>query len=390
MNPFQRRISRKLLAFDTPAQMLRNGLLWLLMLGAMVYAGHTLYWRYLYTYTPATMTTLSSKTQTYCVGRYLIDLPTELGKPRVGLTQFYYGLDMNFKTVEVQIKPEDYDRASFERAAAARLAELKTTQNEELKIALLLHSETVKTPNGDALLLRFLENSHYKSAQIDTELIVLIGQRYIVLTGSSSPPEELVFADLVTHKFIDPKPTEDRLKHIAQNLRSYTDPLKAPEGFCLDGVVFNDKTMGYDEEKSSFAASLPSLGVRFEVHMAGKTGQDQKSLFQRLERKFPELQAAAAEQGEHVRLMRKAELQLNGMRFQDWSDEYIEPSKGNLVTHSFSAENVMASLSLLRPSIALEFSAGWDKSSPFTAEQATHIWDAALKSLRLSPANGGA
>jgi len=171
---------------------------------------------------------------------------------------------------------------------------------------------------------------------------------------------------------------------MAQNLRAYTDPLKAGEGFCLDGVVFNDKTMGYDEEKSIFRLSPPDdLDVGFQIGMDGKTGKESKTLFERLDRDITPLQGL---DGNHIRVLRKQEPMLNGMKFQDWIGERVSD---NITEYKVMAENRPDRPTLQRPAIHFEFTAGGDKGSPFTAEQISKIWDTVLHSLRLSPANGG-
>jgi hypothetical protein len=64
-------------------------------------------------YRPQPMTTLSGKTQTQCVGRYLIDVPVELGRLDSNAVGLLYGLDTDFNKVEMVVKNPDYTRPQF-------------------------------------------------------------------------------------------------------------------------------------------------------------------------------------------------------------------------------------------------------------------------------------
>ena len=58
-------------------------------------------------YTPQTTATLTTERTTHCIGRFLIDLPSnfELKTGGWGDIELYYGLDKNFKRVYATVKP---------------------------------------------------------------------------------------------------------------------------------------------------------------------------------------------------------------------------------------------------------------------------------------------
>lgn len=375
-------------------------LLGALALAAVLYAGSYLYWNFFYTYTPPTMTTLSGKTQTHCVGRYLIDVPVEFGPANVDFPMFYYGLDRDFKIVEVKMATGDYTQARFMQESGARLDELKTVRNTKLNIPLLLHSEVIEGPAfGRALLLRYLKNKNTVFSSVKSEIHLRINNRYVVLIHASYDERGNMDTDRVAYKFIDPAPAEARLKRIAMNLRGYTDPLRAGEGFCMNGVVFDPRTMGYDEERGSLSFVEDTMGLALSISMLGKTGQSEETLLQRAATNYPVLEKVAAQENAHLRQLRFDLRKLNGMPAQEVVTElYTQP--GN-VEYGLNAENRMPSNSWQRPHINVEMNLGRttysledpkqtiNTTSPLDAQQTLHMWDALLNSLRLSPANGG-
>ena len=89
---------RACFAFGTWGQRVRTIMVLIVLAVASFWAyGHIA----VYFYKPKNMITLSGKTQTQCVGRYLVDVPVELGHVGINSSEFYFGLTDKFKTVEV-------------------------------------------------------------------------------------------------------------------------------------------------------------------------------------------------------------------------------------------------------------------------------------------------
>ena len=134
-------------------------------------------------YKPEHMITLSGKIQTQCVGRYLVDVPVELGRLGIQSSQFIYGLTRDFEEVTVDVKAEDFTRAQFEKTVQARADDLKRYTNN-WGTSKLLTQEMIDTPNGKALLLRYLNRGDV-DARIKSELHILVGSRYVLLKSNS-------------------------------------------------------------------------------------------------------------------------------------------------------------------------------------------------------------
>ncbi|MBN9408784.1 MAG: hypothetical protein J0H69_06490 [Burkholderiales bacterium] len=370
----------------------------LLIAAAIFAAAWYGFWHYIPNYKPAVMKTFSPNLRTHCVGRYLIDLPEDMGEPDVSLAQFYYGLDRNFKTVEASM-PQGEAMAfdEFRRRATARLDELKATKNSGLNIPMLLHSEIVPTPNGDALLLRRLESDVGSPSTTVTEIHAYVNDRYIQLRGEAYPPDAMYSQSIrPIYPFADHRSVEDRLKKMVQHLRAAKDPLRAGEGFCMNGIVFDAQRIGYDEEKANFSfrsGDLPNR-ILFEVSMDGKTGQEEKTLLEQVAEEDVIAQKFE-EPGVIFRNIRRGERTIDAMRFQeDGTQLYIRSASA----HQFriAGRNVLerSQLSWARPSMALRLDSGefgtQEAKSPLDRQQVETAWDQWISSLRLSPANGGA
>ena len=383
-----------LFAWNTWGQRLRTSGLVLVL---SIVLGLLGFWAYgrgaVYFYHPENMTTLSGTTRTHCVGRYLIDVPVEMGNFGAS-AEFLYGLDASFKTVEVVVDSEDFTPDRFRWRTGARIAELNSNQNDALKISLLLEKEVWNTPHGKALMLRYLDNEIYSFALVSSEVHMLIGGRYVLIRGKSTEDDyNDVKSGRQSYKFINPKPLEDRLKVIAQNIKGYSDATQAPEGFCVAGVVMNDRTMGYDVETSGFGVQadeklLPDSA--FYIDFRGQYGNTEENLHQRMARIKPQLQFLLAKEGGTQHELRNREIKVNGIPVLEYAHAIHIP---NSVYFQFLIESALPKeqQSLQRPFLSLRLELGGEsnKSSPLNQTQALKVWDTLIRTMRLSPANGG-
>lgn len=394
----QRMLSRTLrwmFRFDTPGQIalsLLRGALALLVLALFVFYAYGR--SAMAFYKPHPMTTLSGKTTTQCVGRYLLDTPVEFGTFGISSAEFTYGLTPDFKTVALEVKHEDYTPQTFFEETKSRIQTLKQTPHDRLPISLLLAQEVWETPNGNVLMLRYLADETMEISTVKSEVHILVGSRYAVISGESFLEEERKneTTDQARYKYIDTKPVEARLKTVAQNIKGYRDVTKAPEGFCVAGVVMNEKTMGYDVERADLFIHDPAQRVPhllLNVDMTGQFLASGPDLHARAEETLLQLRPLLALEGGQIHTLRWGKRGINGMPSLEYAHAMF--FKG-LVSFKFMAENVLpkAQRSLLRPNIAVSLDFGdQEKPAAVSESQALDIWDAMLNSLRLSPANGG-
>ena len=307
--------------WGTWGQRMRSVLLGMALLVAAI---SLIYWAYgrlsVTFYKPKHMITLSGKVQTQCVGRYLIDVPVELGGLGIHSTSFIYGLTKDFDSVEMDIKGSDYTRTQFEKDVRARVDDIKG-ERTDWGAPTLLAQEVLETSNGRALMLRYLDTGT-KSSAIDHELHILVGTRYAILKTISYVPDPEPVTNEPWYTFIDPKPAEDRLRKIAMNIKGYTDATKAPEGFCMDGVVMDDKTMGYDIETALFDARvnrelLPR--TEFSINMEGQYGNNhEETQFQRVDNVSTALAVEMLAAGWQVVELRRNTPKINGIPAREY------------------------------------------------------------------------
>ena len=347
-------------------------------------------------YRPQPMITLSGKTQTQCVGRYLIDVPVELGRLGSNDVDLLYGLDTDFDKVQMEVKDPDYTRPRFETEVQARLDDLKRRTND-WGTSKLLAQEIINTRYGRALMLRYLDTGDVES-RINQELHMLVGSRYTLLKTESNrtpKPEPIATNEKPMYTYIDPKPAEDHLRNVALNIQDYTDATKAPEGFCVAGVVLNHKTMGYDIETAFFHSSadkefLPKTNLA--IGMKGQyANNNEDNVFDRVARANPILRADLATGGGQLVQLRHGTPKINGMPAREYAAAMH--IAGKVVFH-LMAETALPKdqQSLQRPAFIFDFEAGSsmeEKTSPLDENQVLAIWDTLLTTMRLSPANGG-
>lgn len=357
------------------------------------------YWRFHHIpeYTPKQMDTFSTHMRTHCVGRYLIDLPEDMGSPRLAYSTFYFGLDADFKKVEVQM-PEreliDHDR--FSVLVTQRRNELRDTKNEEMQIPLLLKEEVLGTPNGDALLLRFLNHKYYRIANIRTEIHAYVQGRYVVLVSDSYTADGKSRLDEDHYKIIDAGPTEKRLKRFVEGLEHVKNLEYAGPGFCIGNVLFPQRAIGYDEEKATFTFRKKwgeSVSLNLDVSMGGKYGYERTSLFELWDRGLREMSNF---EDPMVRQLYRRERTLEGGVFQEAALQAYW-SRSRKADFKFHLQNLRpeeeAKLAFERPAISVRLETDspekGTESVPYRQDDLQRAWNQWVGSLRLSPGNGG-
>ena len=346
-------------------------------------------------YTPAVMTEFSKQMRTHCLGRFLIDVPADLGVPSVSYANFYFGLGSDFKQVEVQMPhTEDMSQEDFDRLVATRRGELQNGRNAYIDAPMLLAERSIYTPTGDAVLFRRLYRDQGSVSTIVSELHALVGGRYVILLSESFPPSDLGNEVARTlYKLADPIVAENHLDMVARHMRRAADAEHAGPGFCLNGVLFNQRDSGVDEEKASFDFNdTTTRQPKLSISMRGKFGYDKETLHQRVSRVLAFM--SGLEDEGPIRKVRKGERTIAGMPFQEWAQE-IYTNKYKTTQYSFFVQNLKPEPEdkrFERPGTSITLVSGADdyqSSSPYSLPQLEQAWDLWLSTFRLSPGNGG-
>jgi len=254
-----------------------------LLAGALL-SGSTLFAQ-AQSYTPPTMTTLTTERTTHCIGRFLIDLPSnfELRTGGWGDIELYYGLDKNFKQVYATVKPGRYTNEEFWKEVNKKRFELQGMTNIATKGSMLLLGEQIDT--SSALLRRLPDED--SASSIKTEVHVLVRDRYVTLEQESYDYTAEPMRRRMDYKNVDPAPAETRLKMIASKLLPYENAARAKPGFCMQGVLFD---VGQDDETANFnfyAKDLPDVRIKVDYHAV--TGQPSQGVHERVAQGFSEM-----------------------------------------------------------------------------------------------------
>jgi len=335
---------------------------------------------------PGSITAMLQDSKPHCIGRYLIDLPSdyEFRTGGWGDVEFYFGRDRNVKTVYATVKRQTFTPESFQKAVQQRQEELQTTINRELKVPMLLRTERL---GPQAILLR-RHDSKYYDLTIKSEVHQLVGQRYVILEQESYPPEGFPFGAPNRSASIDPAPAEQRLKSLSASLKPYADPLRAPPGFCLQDVLFD---FPHDAVSTLlYIAGTRRPDVKLELSYRGVfASRPNETLFDRIDKFNSSLAQALSEAGR--RILRRGMTTLAGRPAQ----EYLSKLERPLHQHNFAAE-VRAEdwMDPEQPYLLLTMNTGQryklpdgstsnEGNSSLTDQEALALWDGVRASVRL-------
>jgi len=316
---------------------------------------------------------LTSRMKPVCIGRFVMNVPQSVALR--GNVTLYYGLDKNFKTVEVRIEAENATPESMRTEMDARAKEIAEDKNWEAKKSMLVEYRVL---DSGVIYLR-----KYKlmgsAGSTHHELHMLMGTVQIELSSDS-------FEGLDPHPEFPVEPVskvQARLFRIASQIRPTDDPEKAGPGFCLGPVVIDSDN---DEEQASMGFRMSrypdfSLGI---YSKALTPGSMDKPLLER---------ASAVTDRFDFDVLRKGETSFAGMKAQEWLAKGID-DHDNLILF-FRAESMRADPAFVRPLMSIKLQTGGQLvsgrnkgkyvASSLTPREAMALWDAMTQSVRVRP-----
>ncbi|NYS08736.1 hypothetical protein HZT44_11055 [Ralstonia pickettii] len=326
---------------------------------------------------------LNQPFKTHCVGRMLIDLPEEIRQfpdslPG-GYVRLFYGRDKNFRTVDVvvpeQRQPEVEPtllREKFEQAVRERKRELRAELNETTKAPMLVSF----TPVGkSAVLIRRYDNAQLPQSFYSEIHLLADGVRYVVLGANIYTPrvgEYNESAEIV----------EARLKNLAANTRAYTNAERVGPGFCVNGVVLNDK---HDDERGKFEfGSTFHKDVGLDIYTEALTEQDEGLHARAAER----MAGAPAGFWAGFHTLRKGIRQVAGMQAEESLHDFTEQK---VKQQLFVVETWRDLPAYEQPSMQMRMSTGGQLntgeyvSTSLNNDDAVRLWDKIVNSIRVRP-----
>jgi len=311
--------------------------------------------------------------KTYCIGRFLIDLPPALTLMNTndGVYEGIYGKIWG----EPLVWRKDLTPETARKEAAAEIDKWKKTENERNKASMFI--DTVELPNGGIAIVRW-EATYTKE--------MLAFQSYFITPG----PEPRVFA--FTHKSsLERKiPAQARLQYLASTLRTRDEwgPIPTEPGFCFDGGI-SVHTGEWRSERAGIYFQLPmypGIDFAFSIWGMGIKGQ---TLFED-EREGGPIAEVRKKSTPNAVVIRRGELTLGGgIPAQEVAviEEAPNPDKGKF--YAFTLKAASDGERFDRPELRFvmgNLSHRYDGTKPFRSnEEALGLWDAITRTIRLRP-----
>lgn len=320
------------------------------------------------TMTQATLPAPLPPMRTHCVGRFLIDLPDHFDLTPGSDAELIYGLDKNWRRVNVTVPRSNDAQPDLSALVANRVAELTERYDGETPSKNMLDSQ--KWVDPDTALIRAHEEptmqGYYRSN-------VFAKKQHVV--GS-----------LQADTFEDDKPEdiEAKVLAVAQRTRFIADPTQAGKGTCLGPLLID---AGQDGERFMLtfrSAEFPVVIVTLNMDSLRAKAED-GGLLARVDSKASDL----ALLGGKIDPIRRGKLLLAGRS----GEELLHKHKGNSIEYRFfrAEATQIRPATFDEPVFAIEMTMGGQISggeyitAPMTEKDAVALWDAIVKSIRLRP-----
>ncbi|MBF5013319.1 PAAR domain-containing protein [Burkholderia pseudomultivorans] len=301
-----------------------------------------------------------NETKTYCVGRFLVDVPAD-AQVFAHTGEYMYGL--------VKAAEADKDLASFERRMKQRENTLRTPKSEgDMVLDRTLNvsqNGVIFTLAGNAFGHKLLGIEAYKWVD---------GKTFYIKENAFDPNK---FGDVLNN-------LQNRFMPSLRN-RAQSD-LPSKPGFCLKSGFFADDGKTQQAEIASITFKFPkSPGLL--VHFTTMTAKpDENSLLQRVDSGSVPVGMQSLVSG--IRTLRRGEHDVNGRKGEEglWS----LPTDEGFRAYQFHWESRGERLQPLQPTLSVELTTRDDQRPKLTDEQATRIFESIVDSVRLRPVSEAA
>ncbi|NHL70133.1 hypothetical protein EIB72_27525 [Burkholderia ambifaria] len=300
-----------------------------------------------------------NESKTYCVGRYLVDVPINM-KPYAQMGEYMFGL--------VQTNTKYPNIAAFQQRMKERENGLKKPQR---KSDLAFDRAIDLRDNG----MIFLKSAvMYREKILGFEAYKWInGRTFFIDTDGFDADKYSQVTENLKNRFLP-------------SLRART-PNQIPQdpGFCLKDGYFADDGKTPQHEIASITFELPSAPGLL-VHVTTMTAKpDAKSLLQRVDSGVIPGGLQSLVSG--IRTLQRGEHDVNGRKGEEglWS----LPTDAGFRAYQFHWEAQGEHLQPLKPTLSVELTTREDQRPGLTEEQATKLFESIVNSVRLRPTSGG-
>lgn len=301
--------------------------------------------------------------QSICVGRYVIDIPTQLRRQKRpvdggGDATFYFGHDENFTKIDAAALDAG-GRESFESAIPAREAQLREKENFSTNGPMFVAREQISS--GVELISSYASVDLTEALRLEVHTLVQDDHIVLAQTAYSADKAPAIHSGLLA---------------MLPSVRALA--AEAP-GFCIGGAVF-DLGQDYEEAEISYAGSVDGVPVRlqFDINTFPRAA-DEPSLVERGE-------ANLAGLGIRPSKLRAGPRTLAGDAGEEWLGAFSADGRR---LHGFYAETNTRTPSRTTPNLLVSFYTGDEEAAASPEEMkdeaAVALWEEMLASLRKRP-----
>ena len=306
------------------------------------------------------------KVTTVCIGRYLVDLPEVFVPTAATYAQLYYGLDKNFRTVDVSAPALAGDQAAFDTVVARRVQDLTSSFHSSSASKNMLAANR-RLDDGSRLLRAYTSGD--STSTFKAELYTRKG-----------PATALFAREVYEHENGDA--VEASLIKIAQATSPIARGNPPGRGTCIGPLLVD---AGQDAEilhPSFHGSQYPDVSI--SIDMNSVVAKSDGGLFARVDAKAGMVARFVLRSD----TLRKDRMSIGGRP----AEEILETGKDReKVVRSFTAETVLSAPSTLaQPLIAIDMTMGGQvnddyRDASLSDAQALLLWDAIVKSIRPRP-----
>ena len=306
------------------------------------------------------MAATSKEVRTHCVGRHQIDLPAEFEQMMSATSVFTPpGLTEDDAPVEVTVVSNKIPQSEFKTRVDQRHARILAAADERTDI---LKEVLVLSKEATVFRINRVKNSY------TSELHLWKGGTYLTAETKSYNQH---FAQ-----------AEARLAAFAANVE-----LAGPGhgGFCLGPVAVKGQYAGESASYDFRSKARPDLLVSLEVNTFRP--DESVPLLKRVGGADSLLNKFKA----NNKVMRQGELNVAGMRAQEWLSWIRLGEKADHKQYGFALETMRPKPALMQPHLHLELDSGQGTTNgepnpnSLSDAEAVALWDAMVKSLRARP-----
>ncbi|MDH0739100.1 T6SS immunity protein Tli4 family protein [Achromobacter spanius] len=191
------------------------------------------------------VTNATTDIRTWAFGRHLIDLPSNWRYSTGSDVTLYYGLDTDFKTVEVRVLGMEVSPERFADAVNDRSSQIKNVDHDSGGSMMVAQTKLSETKT----LLRFFHSPELRNYHTH-EIHLLVDDVYVLIKADS-------FENVIA-------PVEARIQALAKTISKITDPQSAGPGFGLGPIIIREH---HDQEIGMLEFYISGSNINLEARI---------------------------------------------------------------------------------------------------------------------------